>query len=166
MLVTMVLSAALLAGAAALVHVQTVSTRSAGMTRTGISAGYCAEAGLIAAHNAVAANQASWGTALAASAAAAPNAPNEPAFFASLDHDIDDDGSNDFIVYLRDNNDELPPASDDQANDNDLQVYVVSRCTKYPDNPREVVELVSASVNGAGYRSQIGGLNNNGNDNN
>jgi len=166
MLVTLVLTSALMAGAVALVHVQTSSTRTAEMTRAGISATYCAEAGLIAARNAVAANQGSWQAALAASAAASPNAPAEPAFFASVAHDLDGDGSADFIVYLRDNNDELPPADDDQASDNDLQVYVVSRCLKYSDTPREVAELVSASVNGAGYRSQIGGLNNNGNDNN
>ena len=166
MLVTMVLTSALMAGAVALAHIQTASTHSSGLTRTGITAGYCAEAGLVASQSAVAANQASWADALAASAAAAPNAPAEPAFFSAVDHDLDGDGVADFVVYLRDNNDELPPASDNQASDNDLQVYVVSRCIKYPDTPREVAELVSASVNGAGYRSQIGGLNNNGNDNN
>ncbi|HEY5922384.1 MAG TPA: hypothetical protein VIV11_11970, partial [Kofleriaceae bacterium] len=81
MLVTMILMAALLAGGAALVSVQTSSTRSASMTRNGISAQYCAEAGLVAARRYVAASYAQWGVALADTAAAAPAIPAEPAFF-------------------------------------------------------------------------------------
>jgi hypothetical protein len=165
MLVAMIIMTALLAGAAALVSLQMQSTRSAGMTNTGIKAEYCAEAGLVAARGAVAASYAQWPTALAATAAAAPNPPAEPAFFAGIDHDLDDDGDADFTVYLRDNHDELPPNPDDPALDNDLRVYIVSRCTQYPDTPREVAELVEQSAGGYGYRSQEGGFNNNGNDN-
>jgi Tfp pilus assembly protein PilV len=165
MLTAMILMSALLAGAAALVHVQMTSTRSAEMTRSGISAQYCAEAGLVAARQTIAANPGQWAAALAASAAAAPAPPAEPAFLASIVHDIDGDGVSDFIVYMRDNNDELPPNADDQAHDNDLRVYLVSRCTKYPDTPREVVELVEQGAAGHAYRAQEGGWNNNGNDN-
>ncbi|HEY5923192.1 MAG TPA: hypothetical protein VIV11_16045, partial [Kofleriaceae bacterium] len=67
--------------------------------------------------------------------------------------------------YLRDNDDELPPNTDDPAADNDLRVFIVSRCIKYAETPREVAELVEQSAGGYGYRSQEGGLNNNGNDN-
>ena len=165
MLVTMVLMTALMAGAAALAHIQTTSTRSAQLTRTGITAEYCAEAGLVAARSAVANNAASWPTALAASAAAAPAAPAEPAFFSSIVHDLDGDGVADFMVYLRDNHDEMPPNDDNPASDNDLRVFIVSRCTKYPETPREVSELVEQSAGGFGYHSQEGGVNNNGNDN-
>jgi hypothetical protein len=66
---------------------------------------------------------------------------------------------------LRDNDDEIPPNVDDPTLDNDLRVYIVSRCIKYPDTPREVVELVEQSAGGFAYRSQEGGWNNNGNDN-
>ena len=165
MLTAMILMGALLAGAAALVSIQMASTKSAGMSRTAISAQYCAEAGLVAARATIAANPGEWAAALSASAAAAPSPPAEPAFLSSIAHDVDGDGASDFIVYLRDNNDELPPNSDDQSHDNDLRVYVVSRCTKYSDTPREVVELVEQSVGGQVYRSQEGGWNNNGNDN-
>ena len=165
MLVSMVLMTAMLAGAAALVQIQTTSTRSAEMTRSGITAQHCAEAGLVSARSAVANNYGQWNTALAATVAAAPGVPAEPAFFASIDHDIDDDGNNDFTLYLRDNNDETPPLTDNEASDNDLRVYIVSRCTKFPDTPREVAELVEQSAGGFGYHSQEGGLDNNGNDN-
>lgn len=165
MLTAMILMAALLAGAAALVSVQMASTRSSGLVRSGINAQYCAEAGLTAARTAIAANQAEWAAALQASATAAPNPPTEPAFLSSIVHDIDGDNVADFMVYLRDNNDELPPTNDDQAVDTDLRIYVVSRCIKYPDTPREVVELVETSTGSHAYRSQEGGWNNNGNDN-
>lgn len=165
LLVAMIMMAALLAGAATLVQLQTTSTRSAGMTRSGISAQHCAEAGLVGARNAVASNYGQWSTALAATVAAAPNIPAEPAFFAGLEHDLDGDGAADFTLYLRDNHDEMPPNTDDETADNDLRVYIVSRCTKYPDTPREVAELVEQSAGGFGYHSQEGGLNNNGNDN-
>src|SRR5262245_1852306 len=128
MLVSMILMTALLAGAAALVSLQTTSTRSAEMTRSGISAEHCAEAGLVAARTAVASNYGQWSTALAATVAAAPNVPAEPAFFASIDHDLDDDGVADFTLYLRDNHDETPPLTDDQTVDNDLRGYLVPRC--------------------------------------
>jgi hypothetical protein len=166
MLVTMILMAALLAGAAALAQIQTTSTHSTQMTRTGISAQFCAEAGLVAAHSAVASSYSSWGTALATTAATpAGSIPTEPAFFSSINHDVDGDGAADFTLYIKDNSDELPPASDNPAQDNDLRVYIVSRCTKYPDTPREVAELVEQTAGGFGYHSQEGGLNNNGNDN-
>ena len=38
-------------------------------------------------------------------------------------------------------------------------------CTKYPDTPREVAELVETTAAGYGYKGQEGGINNNGNDN-
>src|SRR6185312_4064680 len=64
MLVTMIVIASLLAGAAVLVSMQLASNRSSDLTRTGVSATYCAEAGLDAARSVVAANFAMWGSAL------------------------------------------------------------------------------------------------------
>ena len=46
-----------------------------------------------------------------------------------------------------------------------LRVYVVSRCLKYADNPREVRELVVYTGGGQHYESQLGGFGGNGNAN-
>ncbi len=165
MIVTMILTTALIAGAAALVSVQLHSTRNASMTNVGIKAEHCAEAGLVAARSAVAGSYAQWATALAQTAAAAPDLPPLPSFFSAVDRDLDDDGTADFTIYLRDNQDEVSPATDDPSLDSDLRVYIVSRCTKYPDTPREVAELVETTAAGYGYKGQEGGINNNGNDN-
>src|SRR5690606_11374767 len=111
MLVTMILMSVILSGAAVMVSMQMSSTRNAGMTRAKMSAVYCAEAGLVTARTAVAANYAGWNDALAAG--------TEPSWLASLNHDLDGDGSADFRLTLRDNNDDTP---DDQTRDNDLTV--------------------------------------------
>jgi len=154
MLVTMIVSAALMAGAAALVSVQLHATRNAGLTRSSISAVHCAEAGLAAAHAAVAANHAQWNAALGQS--------TEPGWLAAVDHDLDGDGVADFAIKLRDNDDETPA---DPAHDNDLSVFVVSTCTKYLDTPAQISELVR--FNGAGncYQAQLGGCGGNANAN-
>ena len=60
MLVTLILMSALLAGAAVLAAMQMSSTRSSDVTRTGMSATYCAEAGLAQARAVIAANYTSW----------------------------------------------------------------------------------------------------------
>jgi len=60
MLVTMIIISSLLAGAAVLVSMQLASNRSSDITRSGLSATYCAEAGLSAARSVVAANYNNW----------------------------------------------------------------------------------------------------------
>jgi hypothetical protein len=155
MLVAMILMAALLAGAAVLVSLQLSSNRSTELTKTGITALYCAEAGLTATKATVALNQGDWGTYLGTG--------NQPSWLASpaIDHDIDDDGSDDFTVTLEDNFDET--GTDVPGTDADGRIYVVSKCTKYPDTPREVRELITFTQVTHCYSAQRGGCGGNGN---
>jgi hypothetical protein len=154
MLVTLIITAALMAGAAAMVSLQLGSTRSAGITRTKISGLYCAEAGLTAARATVTANYGAWNASLGQT--------SEPSWLASIDHDIDDDGAADFTITLRDNADDSP---DDPSRDNDLTIYVVSTCTKDADTPTEVMELVRFTGGGNCYQAQLGGCGGNANAN-
>jgi hypothetical protein len=84
---------------------------------------------------------------------------------SGINHDIDGDGVADFTITLKDNDDELPPLANDTTRDNDLKVYVVSTCTKYPDTPKQVIELVQYNGGGNCYQSQQGGCGGNGNSN-
>src|SRR6187551_1784151 len=99
MLVAMILMAALLAGATVLVSLQLSSNRSTELTKTGISALYCAEAGLTATRATIALNQQNWAAALAAG--------TQPAWLdpPAIIHDLDGDGDSDFTVTLEDNHD-------------------------------------------------------------
>lgn len=170
MLVTLILISSLLAGAAVLVSMQLSSTRSSDVTRTGMSATYCAEAGLAIARPIVAANYNAWGAALAASAASIGSGatPIESAFLTTnltpAQHDLDGDSVADFYVYIKDNDDELT-GPNNRAVDNDLGVFIVSRCTKYGETVKEVEELIKYSGGGAGYKAQAGGVSGNGNSN-
>ena len=78
MLVTMIVISSLLAGASVLVSMQLASNRATDLTRTGLSAMYCAEAGLTSAHASVAQNVASWNAALAACGGTCPCSPSRP----------------------------------------------------------------------------------------
>lgn len=157
MLMTLIVVASLLAGSAVLVSVQVTSTRGANLTKNGLSALYCAEAGLAAARAPVASNYGQWNASL--------GQLTEPTWLAGIDHDLDDDGTPDFIITLRDNADERPPLADDPTRDDDLAVYVISRCTKFPDNAVAVSELVRHNGGGGCYESQLGGCDANGNAN-
>jgi hypothetical protein len=160
MLVAMILMAALLAGATVLVSLQLSSNRSTELTKTGISALYCAEAGLTATRATIAINQPNWTAALAAGGQ--PTWLNSP----TINHDLDpSDGvtTDDFTVTLEDNHDEVPPTGDNQQVDIDGRIYIVSRCTKYPDTPREVRELITFTELKHCYGSQRGGCGGNGN---
>jgi hypothetical protein len=163
MLVTLIVIAALLAGGAILVHMEIDSTRSSDVSRVGMSALYCAEAGLAAAAPIVAQQQAQWQSALAMSGSSTPDY-TEPTWLATDigSHDLDGDGVADFSVYLLDNDDEPPPATNDLTHDSDLAVYIVSRCIKYANAPQEVRELVRMS-GGAGCIGAMKGGCNNGN---
>jgi hypothetical protein len=154
MLVSMILMAALLAGAAVLVSLQLASSRSTELTRTGISALYCAEAGLQASRATVVANQSAWGTNLGTG--------NEPSFLSGISHDIDGDNVADWTVRLEDNFDETS-GNDIPGTDFDGKIYLVARCTKYPDTPREVRELLSYTTITNCYNAQRGGCGGNGN---
>jgi hypothetical protein len=155
MLITLILMAAILAGAAVLVSMQLGANRATEVTRTGISALYCAEAGLTATRSTIAANKDTWGDYLGLG--------TEPAWLAALDHDLDDDGVDDFTITLVDDTDEIPPTGDDPLLDVNGRMFVVSRCTKYADFPREVRELVGYQETSNCYNAQRGGCAGNGN---
>lgn len=156
MLVTLILVSSLLAGGAVLVSMQMASNRATEVTNSGVTALYCAEAGLSAASPLVASNYLSWAGNLGTG--------TEPAFLASIDHDIDNDGTADFVVTLKDDDDELS-GTNDLTVDQNLRVFIVSTCTKYPETPKQVEALVQYSGGGQKYKSQSGGNGGNGNDN-
>ncbi|MDQ3365008.1 MAG: hypothetical protein M3680_06240 [Myxococcota bacterium] len=161
MLVTMVIVAALLAGAAVVTSMQMSANRATDLTRTGLSALYCAEAGLTLSRAAVASNYDSWGPALAQSQAALAinTVPAQPAWLGPtvFDHDLDNDGAADLIVYIRDDDDE--PGANNTALDTNGKVFIVSRCIKWPDTPKQVEELISYTPAANCYRDQEGGCN-------
>lgn len=162
MLVTMIVIGALLAGAATLTNMQVQSQRSQDLSRSNVSALYCAEAGIAAARTALAANYSSWGLGLAKSAG---GDKTEPDWLDTAigDHDIDDDGADDFTAYIFDNNDD--PGDSNPQSDNDLQVFLVVSCTKYPETPNTVTELVKYNGGVGCHPSQIGGCGGEGNNN-
>ena len=163
MLVTLIIISSLLAGAAVVVSMQLASQRSSGLTRVGLSALYCAEAGLSAAHATVAANYGQWNPTLLAD----PTGSTQPAWLgnAAFSHDLDGDGVDDFIVTIKDNDDETAPVPNDPTTDIDTKVFIVATCTKYSDTPKQVVELVKYTGGGTCYQSQEGGCGGNGNGN-
>ena len=154
LLVTMIIIAALLAGAAVLASIQMKSTRGAEMARTSMTSLHCAEAGLTAARGLVMASYAQWNASLGMT--------TEPAWLAPVNHDIDGDTVEDFRITLKDNDDDMP---NDLARDNDLTVYILSTCTKYPDVYTQVAELVRFNGGGNCYQSQLGGCGGNNNAN-
>lgn len=161
MLVTLVLIAALIGGAAVVVSMQLASTKSADVTKTGMTSLYCAEAGLAAAHTAVVNNKTNWAAALAASAGGDYTEPSW--LLSAFSHDLDGDGTNDFKVYIKDNDDET--GTNDLSADIDGKIFIISACTKYADNPKQVGELIEASGGNNCYESQEGGCGGNGNSN-
>lgn len=167
MLVTMIIIAALLAGAAVLASMQVTSNRSTELTRNGLASLYCAEAGLTAARTYIAGNYGLWNAALAANCADANcNTVIQPLWLDDtvFDHDLDGDTIDDFAVSIRDNDDEILVALDG-AVDTDDQVFIVSRCLKYPDNPRQVEELIHYKPAMNPYCAQEAGANSRNNDN-
>jgi hypothetical protein len=173
MLVTLIIIGALIAGGAVLVSLQISSNRSTDLTRSGMSALYCAEAGLSAARPVVALNYTKpgtatpdgWATALVASGTGTLTEPTW-LYTAIGSHDLDQppDGVDDFEVYLKDNGDESSGA-DDPTLDNDLQIFIVAKCKKYADTPKQVEELVQFTGGGSCMPDQAGGQDGNGNKN-
>lgn len=168
MIVTLILIAALLAGGSVLLQMQMTSTRSADLARSNMSAMFCAEAGLSAARPIVAENYPQWNASLCTTSKTNPDACTEPAWLAqAIDawgtHDLDGDGQADFTVYLRDNDDE--PGENNAALDNDLRVFVVARCIKYVDTPKQVDELVEHNGSFGCIGNMIGGPDGDGNAN-
>lgn len=163
LLVTMILTGALLAGASVVVLMQMNSNRATDLTRNGLAAIYCAEAGLSAARPVVMANYGQWNPALQYESVF-PGV--EPPFLLSgiASHSIGSAGdtATDFVITLKDNDDEVP---DNGSADFDLKIFIVSTCVKFPDNPKQVEELVQYTGGGQCYQSQLGGCGGNGNNN-
>jgi hypothetical protein len=155
MLVTMIIIGALLAGGAVLVNLQMSSNKSMDLTRTGMTALYCAEAGLSAARPLVATNFANWAGNIGTGVE--PSWLNDPA----VEHDLDGDGDDDIILTLKDNADE-GTAADDPTIDTDLQVFIVSKCIAFPETEKEVSELVLFNGAAPCYPGQQGGCNGDG----
>ncbi len=162
MLVTMIIIGALIAGAATLTNMQVQSQRSQDLTKSNVSALYCAEAGIAAARTALAYNYPSWGLGLTQSA---EGDKSEPAWLRAAigSHDIDGDGVDDFTAYIFDNNDD--PGDNNPQADNDLQVFLAVSCIKYPETPNTVTELVKYNGGVGCHPSQIGGCGGEGNTN-
>ena len=160
MILVITLLAALLAAGAVALYVQISDTRGSGMVRGNRAALYCAEAGLVAAREVVSANSTQWNLVLDG------NAANDPAWYP-ITGDIDGDTVADYIVTLRDNDDEPNLITgNDPTTDNDLRVFMVSRCVKYPNTPRTLMELIQFSTGAHVYRNQSGqGAGNTGNSN-
>ena len=134
MIIVMLVVAATLAASALLTSMQSTSSHAAELNKSSITGLYCAEAGLAAARATVIANVASWDPALGAA--------TEPGWLSAISHDIDSDGADDFVITLRDNDDE--PVND-LAHDTDQTVFIVSTCIKHADTPTQVMELVTSS---------------------
>lgn len=167
MLVTMIIVAALLAGGAVLASMQASSSRSSELTRNGLAALYCAESGLTVSRAQVAANYGDWNNVLAANCADDGDCNTfsaEPAWMSTVNHSIDGDTTPDFVVSIRDNDDET--GTQDRAVDIDDRVFVVVRCTKYADTPRRVEELILYKPAMNCYRDMEGGCNDSLNTNN
>jgi len=150
MLLVASLLVALLAGGGVALYVQLQSTKGAGLVKASRASLYCAEAGLSFARSIISLNYLTWSLAL-------DSLPtNDPAWYP-IAVDIDGDAVNDVVVTIRDNEDELPPAVNNPARDNDRQVFAVSRCTKHTAASPEIVELLLVAGGGHAYRDQGGG---------
>ncbi len=159
MIIVLVIMVALLGASAVALNLQVSNTKSAGLVRSSRTSLYCAEAGLAAARPILAENYAIWPDLLDL------DPDNDPTWYP-IQGDIDGDGEFDYEVIIRDNDDEpvtLPP---DPTRDNDLRVFIQSKCIANPDTPREILELVIYEGGGTIYRDQTGqGSGNTGNAN-
>lgn len=161
LMTSLIVLSGLLVAAGASVYLLTAETRSTSYTTMARRSLFCAEAGLAVARPIVAGNHGGWNLALDS------NTANDPAWYPITGHlEANQTGAPDFVVTLRDNDDELPPLDNEPFRDNDLRIFIVSRCARYPEHPRTVMELVEYSSAGHAYRNQGGqGAGNTGNAN-
>jgi hypothetical protein len=111
---------------------------------------YCADTGLQMARAYFGTNFANWNAYLAdpshynpvvaswnpSSTAANPTSLALQAAHPELFIDLDGDGQADVYLYVRDNPDELPPATENYLHDNDMQVFVGAVCISSTLVPR------------------------------
>jgi hypothetical protein len=161
MLLVSIILIALLSGGAIALYIQMSANKQVGLTSKSRASLYCAESGLVEARATVGAFYSLWNDLLDG------DPSNDPAWYP-FRGDIDEpkDGIMDYEVTVRDNDDEPSTVPNDPARDNDLKIFIISRCTKYPDAPREVLELVIYDQGQQQYRNQSGqGSGNTGNAN-
>ena len=108
---------------------------------------YCAEAGLAGARSYIVNNAAGW------SAMLDGDPQNDPGGYP-VEGDLDGDGTADWHVEIRDNDDEHP--TDDHLVDSDGTVFMISSCPKYTETSRQVMELVRVQSGSYAYRNQRG----------
>jgi len=88
--------------------------------------------------------------------------------YADLFYDLDGDGNKDVYIYMRDNQDEFPPATNDWTRDNDQNVIVGAVCISTTMVPRlqdgrvdssqlTVESLLSYNTPGTTYQGQAAG---------
>lgn len=142
--VTLIITVTVFAAAAVLLNVTLRSTRTTGEMSEGKHSEHCAEAGLVIARAAVAANRPLWDASLCSPA---EEPCSEVAWLAApaIDHELDSPpvGTDppDFKIILRDNEDELP-APNNADIDVDNKIFIHVTCLKYPAAPVTVTELV------------------------
>lgn len=161
MLVTLILIAALLAGIAVLASLQLTSTKGTETTRVGLMSLHCAESGLAASHAEIGINRALVLAHIAANPYPGGAWTTNPTFITTMQRDIDGDGVVDLDIYIIDNDD----GDGNTGADLDNRVWLISRCTKYPDAPKEVRELVEFGNMATVYDWQEGGAFGNNNKN-
>ncbi len=147
--VMLILVTSLLAIGGIAMYLQLADTRSTRYVNESRGSLFCAEAGLAAARPFIATSATEWSSMLDT------DPSNDPDGYP-IEGDLDGDGVADYRVVIRDNDDELPPATDDPTIDLDATIFVVSSCLRYPDTPREVLEMVSFGGGGFNYRNQSG----------
>jgi hypothetical protein len=147
--VTLIMVTALLAGGALAMYMQLADTRGAQYVTESRGALFCAESGLSAGRPFVAGNVASWPAMLDS------DPGNDPDGYP-IEGDLDGDGTADYRVEITDNDDEMPPVENNPELDIDSTIFMVSTCLKYPDTPRQVLEMISFSGSGYNYRNQSG----------
>lgn len=147
LMVTIILISALLAGGMLAIYLMVADTKSAQYVNESRGALFCAEAGLSGGREYVETNAANWGLMLDATTG------NDPDGYPIVG-DLDGDGTDDWSVEIKDNDDEFP--TNVPTADSDGTIFMVSTCTKYGDTPRQVMEMISFSGGGTNYRNQSG----------
>jgi Tfp pilus assembly protein PilX len=132
--------------------------RLSGGQRVSRTSFYCAEAGLNALRPIIGANFSQWNAMLNGSVQGGQANP----YTGSIVNGVGN--GNDYKVWIVDNKDELPPIPDNQQQNSDLTVIMISVCTSAAYNGttsdmggRELHELVIYVGNGGtDYRAQAG----------
>jgi hypothetical protein len=150
LIVTMsVMAVVMLAVASLMLVVQHTRINAINQARS-MPRNYCVDTGLQLARLYFGNNFSSWNTYLSdpahydpvvsswnpAATAANPTSAALQAAHPELFADLDGDGQPDVYIYVRDNADELPPATENWMRDNDMQVYVGAVCISSTLVPR------------------------------